>query len=91
MTATASKSTAWQKYANCDGLNRDQFFTQPGPASIAAKRICRGCEVRDECLTYSNTAPIEEQGVWGGLDEEERRTMRAARRRRKPESEGVES
>lgn len=33
-----------------------------------ARRICRMCPVRSECLSYALTYPVTDQhGVWGGL------------------------
>ena len=46
----------------------------------AAKAICAVCPVREPCLEYAITAR-EKEGVWGGLDEQERR--RLIRQRRK--------
>ena len=37
-----------------------------------AKAICGGCAVRADCLEWS-LATYQDAGVWGGLDEEERR------------------
>jgi WhiB family redox-sensing transcriptional regulator len=45
-----------------------------------AKRVCGGCVVRSDCLEWS-LATYQDAGVWGGLDEEERRVIRRARRR----------
>lgn len=47
-----------------------------------AKAVCRRCDVREECLTWS-IASGQEHGVWGGTSEEERRSIRrrAARTR----------
>ena len=42
---------------------------------VKAKEICGACAVRLECLNYA--LQIREQhGVWGGLNEEERRQLR---------------
>ena len=41
-----------------------------------AKRVCRGCEVRAECLQEALDRG-ERFGVWGGLSERERRTLAA--------------
>jgi WhiB family redox-sensing transcriptional regulator len=49
-------------------------------ASAAAKAICAVCPVREPCLDHAITAR-EKQGVWGGLNERERR--RLVRQRRK--------
>lgn len=40
-----------------------------------AKAVCATCPVVDECATYA-IANREEYGVWGGLDEAERRLIR---------------
>jgi WhiB family redox-sensing transcriptional regulator len=45
-----------------------------------AKAVCDGCDVRAACLEWS-LATYQDAGVWGGLDEEERREIRRARRR----------
>ena len=48
----------------------------------AAKAICAGCPVRDECLAYALESR-QAFGIWGGADERERRAMlrRQAERR----------
>lgn len=40
-----------------------------------AKRICLGCEVRNECLEYA-LQKDERFGIWGGLSERERRKLK---------------
>ena len=40
-----------------------------------AKRICRECPVRKDCLLYALETPID-HGVWGGMTERERRRFR---------------
>lgn len=42
-----------------------------------AKRICSECSVVDECLNYA--LHHESYGIWGGLTERERQTMRRIR------------
>ena len=39
-----------------------------------AKRICRNCPVRTECLAYALDYGME-YGVWGGMTERERRSL----------------
>jgi WhiB family redox-sensing transcriptional regulator len=39
-----------------------------------AKRICSGCTVRDECL-HAALDRHESYGIWGGLNEFERRSL----------------
>jgi WhiB family redox-sensing transcriptional regulator len=40
--------------------------------------VCRGCEVRQQCLDYA-LANGEKFGIWGGLSERERRRLRRQR------------
>lgn len=72
---------AWMADANCRGLNPGLFYPQRGDnaAMAAAKAVCAGCLVRDECAAAGLT---ERWGVWGGLSEQERRTLRSGRARR---------
>ena len=72
--------------ARCVGEDPELFFpvgtSEPAMAQLeVAKAVCRGCPVRDDCLEWS-LATCQDAGVWGGLDEEQRREIRRARRRR---------
>ena len=42
-----------------------------------ARRLCRRCPVRDECLAHA-VAHNEPVGIWGGLTPSERRTVTPA-------------
>lgn len=42
---------------------------------VIPKAICRACPVRAECLDWA-LATREPFGIWGGLNEEERRRIR---------------
>jgi WhiB family redox-sensing transcriptional regulator len=68
----------WQERANCLGVDPDLFFPERGASTREAKGVCRGCEVKDECLEYA-LAHGEKFGIWGGLSERERRRVRRAR------------
>ncbi|WP_424556268.1 WhiB family transcriptional regulator [Streptacidiphilus pinicola] len=48
----------------------------------AAKRVCAGCPVLDECRTYALEAR-EPYGVWGGMSEDERAALLRMRRLRR--------
>jgi WhiB family redox-sensing transcriptional regulator len=74
----------WLPEARCIGSDPDLFFpvgvSEDALAQVAeAKQICAGCVVRSDCLEWS-LATFQDAGVWGGLDEEERRVIRRARR-----------
>ena len=68
----------WQEEANCLGVDPDLFFPERGASTREAKAVCRGCEVRVDCLEYA-LAHGEKFGIWGGLSERERRRVRRQR------------
>jgi WhiB family transcriptional regulator, redox-sensing transcriptional regulator len=65
----------WQERALCAQTDPEAFFPEKGGSTREAKRICLGCEVRDECLDYA-LAHDERFGIWGGLSERERRRLK---------------
>lgn len=63
----------WQLYGNCAGLPNAVFFTDDEDDTASALRICNGCVVKAECLTYAfETDESMRNGVWGGTTEQER-------------------
>lgn len=40
-----------------------------------AKQICGECAVRSECLTYALVHEQQSDGVWGGLNKQERKEL----------------
>ena len=65
----------WQDRALCAQTDPEAFFPEKGGSTREAKKVCRGCEVRVECLEYALTH-CEEFGVWGGRSERERRALK---------------
>jgi WhiB family transcriptional regulator, redox-sensing transcriptional regulator len=63
----------WPSLAACRNEDPDALFVQ-GAEQNVAKRICRGCPVRYECLADALDNRIE-FGVWGGMTERERRAL----------------
>src|SRR3989440_12428070 len=61
----------WPSMAACRNGDPDALFVQ-GAEQNVAKRICRSCPVRYECLADALDNRIE-FGVWGGMTERERR------------------
>ena len=51
------------------------------PQIAAAKSICAACPVLAQCLDFALEAR-QDYGVWGGLTEDERRSLRRSRQRR---------
>ncbi len=67
---------AWQKRAACAETDEpDKFFPSGGAPSWERKKVCAGCPVRDDCLDWALVH--DEQGIWGGLTEGERRKLLA--------------
>ncbi|MGH3495158.1 MAG: WhiB family transcriptional regulator [Sciscionella sp.] len=70
-----SDEPEWTERALCAQTDPEAFFPEKGGSTREAKRICTGCEVRDECLEYA-LAHDERFGIWGGLSERERRKLK---------------
>ncbi|MCW2900007.1 MAG: whiB [Streptosporangiaceae bacterium] len=76
----------WMDRAACLTRDPELFFPigTTGPAAQqadSAKRICALCPARIECLEYAIETG-QDFGVWGGLDEDERRDLRRQESRR---------
>jgi len=70
--------TTWRDRAACLIEDPELFFpisTHPGRQTAEAKAVCRTCPVRDACLTWA-LETHQDYGIWGGLTEAERRTIR---------------
>ena len=65
----------WHGRALCAQTDPEAFFPEKGGSTRDAKKICTGCEVRAECLSYA-LANDERFGIWGGLSERERRRLK---------------
>jgi WhiB family redox-sensing transcriptional regulator len=78
----------WRHDAACLEEDPELFFPigNTGPALIQiedAKAVCRRCSVAAVCLQWALDTN-QDSGVWGGLSEDERRSLkrRTARARR---------
>jgi WhiB family transcriptional regulator, redox-sensing transcriptional regulator len=70
----------WRARAACRSVDANLFFptgsTGPALAQLqAAKAFCRSCPVQRDCLEFA-LETNQEDGVWGGKDEIERRRLR---------------
>ena len=65
----------WQDRALCAQTDPEAFFPEKGGSTREAKRVCRSCDVRAECLEYA-LENDERFGIWGGLSERERRRIK---------------
>lgn len=77
MSTGAVMPEAWMASARCAETDPEVFFQEQGGKPNAAKRICKACPVRAECLQHALAG--EESGVWGGTTALERRRIRKAR------------
>jgi WhiB family redox-sensing transcriptional regulator len=96
---TLSRAPHWSDRAVCRELDdRSIFFPEDFPKGLVllvtreAKAVCARCPVVQACLEAALERP-EPNGVWGGLDKDERkafrrRQQRSARRRTARRSKG---
>lgn len=76
----------WRKSAACRNSNPNLFFPEGRPSEVLkqsenAKLICRTCDSQAECLEYA-LSTYQNDGVWGGTSEKERREIQKERARR---------
>jgi len=71
---------AWQTSSNCLDFGPDFFFPKTDDINSEgeAKKVCDGCNVREDCLEFA-LKKGEEFGIWGGMSERERRRIRRQR------------
>ncbi|MGH8900379.1 MAG: WhiB family transcriptional regulator [Egibacteraceae bacterium] len=83
----------WRQKAACRDEDPDLFFPigSTGPAldqAERAKAVCGRCEVVDQCLAWALRTG-QDAGVWGGLTEDERRSLRRREKRRRATDPGA--
>lgn len=69
----------WMHRAACRGVDPELFFPGRGDKNDQAAAICQPCPVRLDCLDHAITTG-EKLGMWGGLNEKQRRRARRERR-----------
>jgi WhiB family redox-sensing transcriptional regulator len=78
--------SVWQAKAACRGPQASVFFPpthaerkdERADREHRAKEICSSCPVRKPCLDYALRIR-EPHGIWGGLNETERKALLARR------------
>lgn len=60
--------------AVCAQVDPELFFPGKGESTAPAKRVCRGCPVKAECLEWA-LANTMSHGVWGGQSDQERKRL----------------
>jgi WhiB family redox-sensing transcriptional regulator len=84
----------WRHRGACIGIDPELFFpTGTGAAAdrqaAEAKAVCVLCPVREDCLAWA-LRKGEQGGIWGGLDQDERRSAARARVRPIGAPDGIE-
>ncbi|MFF8279813.1 WhiB family transcriptional regulator [Streptomyces lateritius] len=77
---------SWRASAACQNVDPDLFFPvgTGAPALVQAeeaKAVCQVCPVRAACLRWAMDDSRQVTGVWGGLTEDERRSLKRRSRR----------
>ncbi|HIV57820.1 MAG TPA: WhiB family transcriptional regulator [Candidatus Stackebrandtia faecavium] len=70
----------WRHHAICRDEDPELFFpigdSGPGLAQIEqAKSVCQRCPVTEECLKWALESG-QDAGIWGGMSEDERRSLK---------------
>ncbi len=78
LLATARPS--WHADAACREHPELSWHPELGESAAAAKAVCSGCLVVDECLAYAVAGPSL-GGIWGATSARERGGLRRARTR----------
>ena len=79
-TASSAATEDWRNRAVCREEDPELFFPigNTGPALLQieeAKAVCRRCPVMETCLQWALTTG-QNDGVVGGMSEDERRAMK---------------
>ena len=84
LATSADTWVTWQEKAACRGPESSLFFppswterrSDRSEREERAKAICASCGVRQACLDFA-VGIHEQHGIWGGLNESERRHLAA--------------
>lgn len=79
-TSVYDRTADWRARAACVNNDPEMFFPGTGSAKSTAKLdqakvVCSTCVVREACLRWAIRTGTN-YGVWGGANEDERRTLR---------------
>lgn len=84
VAAATWSAERWRAKAACAAMDTALFFpdlatVEGAAAAKVAAKVCADCPVRVPCLEFA-LLTAQEDGVWGGLGEDERRAERRRRR-----------
>jgi WhiB family redox-sensing transcriptional regulator len=70
-----TRNLDWKADAACRDLDTDIFFPDNDANAAPALEVCASCPVRQACLDFA-LSTRQNDGVWGGHTETERRKLR---------------
>jgi len=70
-----SRNLDWKSDAACRGIDTGIFFPDSEADAGIALEVCATCPVRQACLDFA-LRTRQDDGIWGGHTEAERRRMR---------------
>jgi WhiB family redox-sensing transcriptional regulator len=74
-----TRNLDWKADAACRDLDTNLFFPSSEDDAAPALQVCASCPVRETCLEFA-LSTRQDDGVWGGLSEGDRRRLRRRRR-----------
>ena len=74
----------WRSVAACSHMDTELFFPVGESSQVheqirLAKSVCAACPVQEFCLEFA-IRTIQNDGIWGGATEEERKIIKRSRR-----------
>ena len=83
----AEETLEWQEDAACRLFDNLVFFGEEGESELErqareskAKSVCRTCPVQEPCLEFAMETN-QKYGIWGGLTDKERASLKRRRAR----------
>jgi WhiB family redox-sensing transcriptional regulator len=70
-----TRNLDWKADAACLDLDTSLFFPESESDAAKAITVCAICPVREECLDFA-IRTRQNDGIWGGRTEPERRRLR---------------
>ncbi len=77
----------WQELASCRDYDNVLFFGEEGESELEkqaremrAKAVCQQCPVQEPCLEFAMETN-QKYGIWGGLTDKERASLKRRRAR----------
>ena len=83
MIAVSAADLEWTERALCTQVDPDLMFPRKGESTEDAKKVCRSCEARLDCLRFSIQV-TDREGIYGGFTMRVRQRIERDHRAGKP-------